>query len=218
MMIDPLYHRVNLNSLDAVIISHAHKDHCGYIRQFVDKWPTKIYATEATFKHINNWIGIDINYKQTIEIDKFYENDKIKIEFFANSHDIEGAVIYRITNKATAEKLTFITDTGKILLNYKKIVEESDYLLLEANYDADIIDETAINLEIKKRVISDVGHLSIQDAQAFINDLTIYAGPIVLIHKSVKNMRLESYNEVLLKTNVMIAKNGLILNLNKNIN
>ena len=206
--IDNLQHRVNANGLDAVIISHAHGDHSSKVMQFVNRYPTEIFATPETIQLISNKNNLTNTRNFTaINIDEFYENDKFKIEFFETSHDIEGAVVYRITNKINNEKLTFITDTGQILPHFKKLVKDSDYLMLEANYDDDVIYKRNIDTQIS-RVLSDVGHLSVQEALKFIIDIK-YTKPVLLIHKSVKNTNESSFDKIKELKNITVAKNGL---------
>jgi phosphoribosyl 1,2-cyclic phosphodiesterase len=208
--INNVQHKVNANGLHAVIISHGHLDHAGKTLQFIKKYPTKIIATPETIQIISNKFELKhVRNFEPVKINESYEDEKMKVEFYETSHDIAGAVVYRIVNKLNNESLTFITDTGQILPHFKTVVEQSNYLLLEANHDLQLMTGVMHDANTA-RVLSPVGHLSIQDALSFINNIN-YNGPILLIHKSTKNTSPNSFLKALENKNIYVASNGLEL-------
>ena len=63
-----------------------------------------------------------------------------------------------------------ITDTGKVSNEMHSIALGADILLLEANYNEQMLKTGPYPIHIKRRIRSDVGHLSNYNAAEFIND------------------------------------------------
>ena len=192
---------VDIKSIDYIIISHDHKDHVSALK-------TIIARTNAT---------VIISQKQLYEIDdlKAYPHivvcedeliiDGIKIISFHSSHDAVDSRNFVIEENNT--KLGYITDTGYINTRNFKYLKNLDIYLFESNHDIVLLQHGPYPAWLKKRVLSDIGHLSNKAAAFYLTKLIgEKTKEIILIHLSETNnleeLALETINNTFLEYNI----------------
>ncbi len=192
---------VDIKSIDYIIISHDHKDHVSALK-------TIIARTNAT---------VIISQKQLYEIDdlKAYPHivvcedeliiDGIKIISFHSSHDAVDSRNFVIEENNT--KLGYITDTGYINTRNFKYLKNLDIYLFESNHDIELLQHGPYPAWLKKRVLSDIGHLSNKAAAFYLTKLIgEKTKEIILIHLSETNnleeLALETINNTFLEYNI----------------
>jgi phosphoribosyl 1,2-cyclic phosphodiesterase len=107
-------------------------------------------------------------YKRVnVEPGKEYNFGKLNFSVFPISHDSEGSVSYSFNFNGYT--FTIITDTGKILKDMEQYAINADILFLEANYCPQMLADGPYPLYLKKRIESDEGHLSNDDAVEFLS-------------------------------------------------
>ncbi len=85
-------------------------------------------------------------------------------------------------------KLSIITDTGYVSDQMKGIIKESDCLVFESNHDVDMLRMGRYPWVTKQRILSDVGHVSNEDAAHAMRDvITDRTKRIYLSHLSTDN-------------------------------
>jgi len=158
----------------------------------------------------------ELDYLENYELinsDIININD-LKIEVIKTSHDIDDSVGYIINNNDNS--IVYITDTGYINQKYFEILKNRNIYIMESNHDVEMLNNGKYPYEIRKRILSDKGHLSNYDSakylSEFIGDKTKY---ILLAHLSEENntekLALETLLERLEKSgknidNIMIAR------------
>ena len=192
---------VDIKSIDYIIISHDHNDHVSALK-------TIIARTNAT---------VIISQKQLYEIDdlKAYPHivvcedeliiDGIKIISFHSSHDAVDSRNFVIEENNT--KLGYITDTGYINTRNFKYLKNLDIYLFESNHDIELLQHGPYPAWLKKRVLSDIGHLSNKAAAFYLTKLIgEKTKEIILIHLSETNnleeLALETINNTFLEYNI----------------
>lgn len=145
--------------LSAILISHEHSDHIRGAGILSRKFNVPIYATEGTWGVMETLLGAvnDCNRVYFKAGNEFVIND-ICIKPFAIPHDASEPVGFNF--HAGNRKITVATDIGhmnKELLHY---LEGNDLLLLESNHDVEMLKVGPYPWVLKKRILSDRGHLS----------------------------------------------------------
>ena len=128
----------------------------------------------------------DKNMK-VFENDKTYSLGDIIVRPFSIEHDASDPVGYNFYTESD-EKMSIATDIGCITQNIKKHLYKSKLVVLESNYDPNMLMMGSYTYALKKRVMSSTGHLSNEDAANFCVEL-INEGTesILLAHLSKEN-------------------------------
>lgn len=191
----------DIKSLDYVLISHNHKDHVSALKVLLKKTGAKLLVSPKLFASID-----DISdYPHVVSFEDNLFLDGINITSFKSSHDAPDSRNFIIN--AGGEKMAYVTDTGYVNNKYFKMLSNLDYYLFESNHDIEMLQHGPYPAWLKKRVLSDEGHLSNQSCAFYLTKLV---GPktkkIVLIHLSETNnlesLALETVNNTFSDYNV----------------
>ena len=173
---------VNINDIDYVLISHLHDDHIAALEKIIKNVKPTICLTKLMFKHLptlNNYDRV-LLYEDDIYIDSTI------ITSIKSSHDSIDSRNFVIEEGKSS--VVYITDTGYInVKNFPKLYNKRIYLM-ESNHDVEMLNNGPYPTWLKKRVLSDVGHLSNQAASFYLTKLI---GPntkkVILMHLSETN-------------------------------
>ena len=142
--------------LDAVFLTHEHSDHIGGVGPLVRKYSIPLYATNGTIQASQKLGSVPvfnpIRSGETVQV------DGLEIEPYATSHDAREPVAYVI--RCQSRKLGHATDMGIVTHEVREILKNSHVLLLESNHDVEMLDVGPYSWTLKKRIKSDLGHLS----------------------------------------------------------
>ena len=156
---------VNPEDIDALIITHEHADHVKGAGVLSRKLNIPVYATDGT------WYGMsvgDISYSNTKVIssgEPFAVNDMVFTPFDI-SHDALEPVGMHI--RAGEHSAVIATDTGVATDDVCEYISQADILLLEANYDREMLKNGSYTYALKKRILSEKGHLCNEDTARLI--------------------------------------------------
>ncbi|MGI6212178.1 MAG: MBL fold metallo-hydrolase [Anaerovoracaceae bacterium] len=143
--------------LSAILITHEHIDHVKSIRMISKKAVNAgVYATEGTLGEIRDRVADE----QTVRIESGqpFSIGDIEVEPFALSHDAAEPVGFSFVSGG--KKLSVVTDTGVVTGGILEHMEGSDTILLEANHEVNILRMGPYSYSLKRRILSDHGHLS----------------------------------------------------------
>ena len=111
--------------------------------------------------------------KKIFNTDDHFEIGDLKIYPFHIPHDAAEPCGYNIYNED--KKISIATDIGHMDNNILKKLEESQFLLLESNYEPEILKYAKYPYYLKQRIAGPNGHLSNQEAGLTITKL-VYSG------------------------------------------
>jgi phosphoribosyl 1,2-cyclic phosphodiesterase len=179
---------LEINDLDALLITHDHSDHISQIRHFKD---LDIYSPVEIS---------DIDTFRVRPLQKFTINN-LTFTPIALSHDALNTTGYIIEDGI--EKLVYVTDTGYVNQRYIPMMKDADWIILESNHDVDMLMHTSRPQFLKQRIYGDDGHLNNEDcAQVLKQIVTKNTKMIILAHLSeqanTREKALEVTSEVLL--------------------
>ena len=178
---------VNPAILSGILVTHEHADHIKGIGILSRKYDLPVFATEGTWSYMYPKVG-PIAGKNRIIIDP--EQDffigSIDVTPFSIPHDAAQPVGY--TFEVDGAKLAIATDLGCIRDGWLNHVLGSDAVLLESNYDPDMLRAGPYPYDLKKRILSRQGHLSNDDAGHAAVELVLNGTrQIILGHLSKEN-------------------------------
>lgn len=177
---------VNPESLGAIFITHEHSDHISGVRVFASKNNIKVYATQGT---ISGMLSAGaLNDKISFEpIEKTVEVSGFSVRPFATSHDAKQSCGYTVLTP-DSKRIAVCTDLGVVTPEVMDAIYGSDLVLLESNHDENMLRLGSYPYELKRRILSPIGHLS-NDACAQTAVRLVEGGTtrIVLGHLSHEN-------------------------------
>src|SRR5690625_1570411 len=177
----------SLQDINAIFITHEHVDHIKGLKVIAKKYDIPIYANAKTWEAIERK-DIIINSAQKFHFNPLEEQDILgmNVQSFNVSHDAIDPQFY--TFSQNDKKISLITDTGYVSDTMKGIIKESDVFLFESNHDVDMLRMGRYPWNTKQRILSDVGHVSNEDAAHAMKDvITSNTKRIYLGHLSLDN-------------------------------
>ena len=199
---------VELDDIDAIIITHEHTDHTSGLKIISKKYHIPIFANAKTWKMMQS-LDISENLQFKFSTNTDFEIGDFRIHPFSIPHDAADPCGFSIY--AEDKKITVSTDIGHITDGVLHQMENSDILLLEANYDEETLKCGPYPYQLKKRIMSDDGHLSNESASKEISYLSKNnVSNIVLGHLSKENNFPELAYQTVLNE---LQENGNICNL-----
>ena len=205
-----------ISDISAVIITHEHSDHIAGISQLCKKNNIPIFACGKTANYLQNLLN-EKNIKNDIyEINygKPFKIDDVEITSFETSHDAIMPCGYRIKNENSI--LTYSTDLGYVSDEVFENLQNSDYIILEANYDESMLDFGKYPYYLKRRIKGKLGHLSNVDCANTNVKLKNQdsKAKFILAHMSENNNNLalakSTIDSILLENNIDL--NGIEIN------
>ena len=173
--------------LDAILVTHEHKDHIHGVGVLARKYGLDVYANQDTWKAMDSALGkLNLEQKHIFEMGKTLTFGDLDIESFGVSHDAAAPQFYRFMKDN--KSFVMLTDTGYVSDRLAGIIENADGYLIESNHDVEILRSGAYPWRLKQRILSDKGHLSNEDGAAtMIRSLGNKTKKIYLGHLSKEN-------------------------------
>ncbi|MGO4370228.1 MBL fold metallo-hydrolase [Paenibacillus sp. YIM B09110] len=171
--------------IDALFVTHEHSDHIKGLGAFARKYELPIYANEATWGALERHVGNIAPEKRVImETGEALDFGPMKVQSYPISHDAAEPVGY--TFEERGEKLSLATDLGYVSEKVKRQIIDSDVLVLESNHDTEMLRMGRYPWNIKRRILSDVGHLSnVAAGEALCELMTDRTKRVYLAHLSL---------------------------------
>lgn len=161
----------NINEISAILVTHEHKDHVLSLSTLSKKYNIPVYANEKTWGELNLSSFSDSNIK-VFTPDKHFTIGNLTILPFRVSHDAADPCGFNIFSDN--KKISIATDLGYIDNNIMNSLKDSSFVLLESNYDTNVLQCCSYPLSLKTRIAGPSGHLSNDTAAKTIIHLANY--------------------------------------------
>ena len=177
----------DMSRLSGILVTHEHSDHIKGLGVVARKHKLPIYANAKTWDAMERNIGqIPVDQKFHFEMEQIKTFGSLDIESFGVSHDAAEPMFY--TFHHDDKKVVLITDTGYVSDRVKGIISNAEAYVFESNHDVSMLRMGRYPWNIKRRILSDVGHVSNEDAALAMSEV---AGDrtkrIYLAHLSLDN-------------------------------
>jgi len=166
----------DIRQVSGIVLSHAHSDHYEGIGPLARNLDIPVYADREVYKSCRERLGkVEIRHFQGC-----FQINGMKITPVETSHDVAsfGFVVGH---------LGIFTDTGRATGGMKEAMGELNVVVLESNYDEEMLFCGPYPAHLKARIASDRGHLSNDDASDFISRYGTHLSLVLLAHLSAKN-------------------------------
>lgn len=183
-----------LKDINGICLTHEHIDHVKGVPSISTSGDIPIYSTTGTWSNLKMPTGVkttlasikDDNIRCFSAGAKFIIGG-LTVETFSISHDASDPVGYRITDEH-GFSCALVTDTGIVTKCITDGMKNANVIVMESNYDVDMLMKGKYPYYLKKRISSPKGHLS---NEACGQNLLDMIGPdtkhIYLAHMSAEN-------------------------------
>ena len=169
----------------SVLITHSHRDHIGSLDALTEKYSPAVYISEKSR-------GLMPECRNGAEDSRIYFGDEdffvgqFTVSPFAVSHDVP-CVGYTLT--AAGKSVSVATDIGRMTDKVLRSLAGSALVVLESNHDTEMLRRNVRYSQfLKKRILSDRGHLSnIECAKTVCLLAAAGTKQVVLAHLSEEN-------------------------------
>lgn len=162
-------HGRDIRNVDALIISHEHRDHvvaCGIYQR---KFGLPVYVTEPTLRTARIWCNLgrisDVRYFRSGDDLTF---GRVTVHTIRTPHDAVDGVCFVVTGEG--KRLGILTDLGHAFPALPRILESLDAAYLESNYDPEMLENGGYPIHLKARIRGDGGHISNDEAAGLLRD------------------------------------------------
>ncbi len=160
----------SMKKVDGIFVTHEHSDHIKGIGVVARKYGTPIYANEKTWKAMDGLVGnIPLDQRFQFDMETVKSFGSLDVQSFAVSHDAADPMFYVFHEKG--RKLAVITDTGYVSDRMKGFIRGADAFVFESNHDVSMLQVGRYPWSVKRRILSDVGHVSNEDAAVAMSEV-----------------------------------------------
>lgn len=142
-----------IDTLDAVAITHEHSDHVRGLAPVV-RAGIPLVTTEGTASALD----LGPAHRTTVRGSGSVTIGDLTLTALSISHDAREPVAFAIEHADA--RILLLTDLGRFDDAYLTWIARSDLIILESNHDEDLLKRGPYPPHLKRRVASDVGHLS----------------------------------------------------------
>lgn len=170
--LEQLFKNINCSpkELDGILVTHEHSDHIKGLGVFARRYNLPIYANEKTWEAMEGMIGeVPLEQKFEFPVETVKSFGDLDVESFGVSHDAAEPMFYSF--HCEGKKLTLATDIGYVSERMKGIIRDSDMYVFEANHDVNMLMMGRYPWNVKRRILSDKGHVSNEDAAHALADI-----------------------------------------------
>jgi phosphoribosyl 1,2-cyclic phosphodiesterase len=207
---------IQIEKIRGIVITHDHIDHIRALNAMTRIYNLPVYATYGTWRGIlnNRFAGsVEHSCHELIDTKQAFHIAGFTIEAFPVSHDAQEPVGFHITkgNKS----LTLATDIGIIGEPAAHYLRKGNIVIIESNYDVEMLINGRYTKELKNRILGEKGHLDNKDAAKFIaENYSENMSHIFLCHLSEENntpeLALQAVHHALKEKDVSIHPKTII--------
>lgn len=150
---------VDPKSLDGILVTHEHIDHVQALGTLSRKFNLPVFVNQETLDAMPKQRDkiLDENIHIFKVTDKFEIGDLL-IKPFSIPHDAANPCGFSLFKDD--KKISVATDIGHMTNDILKNLEESLFVLIEANYDPEVLKCSHYPFSLKTRIAGPTGHLS----------------------------------------------------------
>ncbi len=181
---------INFSNIRGILITHDHADHIKAAGYLSGELQLNVYATlnihEGMKNNYNALKKVDAAHIRYIETEQTFQLGEFRITAYKMPHDSTENVGYKIEHGGKV--FTIVTDIGAPTDRLKYLISVSNYLVIESNYDEEMLVNGKYPQHLKERIMSGTGHLSnAQTAAVLTENFHEHLSHVWLCHLSEEN-------------------------------
>ena len=159
----------DIQSVDAVVISHDHVDHIRYAGVLNRKFDLPVWVTEKTLSAAQRKMDLgELRTVETFKAGQALSFGETRIRTIPTPHDAIDGVAFVVSSEG--KRLGILTDLGHVFDNLVSVMGSLDGVILESNYDPDMLSRGPYPRSVRQRIRGPKGHLSNEEAATLVRD------------------------------------------------
>ena len=152
---------LSMDAFGAILVTHDHLDHIRSLASYCKKLSKPVYATSILHKALAaRSFGAPYlaSCRRELPEGEYAEICGFMVKYFVVPHDATQTVGYSII--AGDYKFVIMTDIGGVTDEALQLASEADTVVIESNYDVEMLMAGPYTFELKMRICKGHGHLS----------------------------------------------------------
>lgn len=178
----------SISNIKAVLVTHEHSDHVSGIPVLARHTDIPIFINRKSASFYD--CPLDELFEGHVRIKDAGDSitfSGFEVNVFSTPHDSVGSCGYHFTF-SDGTRFALATDLGKITPEIASYLLGCKSVIIESNHDLKMLKSGPYPYSLKKRILSNRGHLSNADCAAFIPKLVdMGTEKIILAHLSKEN-------------------------------
>ena len=160
---------LDMDCFSAILVTHDHLDHIRHLGSFCKKLTRPVYTTDVIHGALSRHTFTSSTIAPCRRIllpDEWNDVAGMKVRYFVVPHDATQTVGYAI--EVAGHKFVIMTDVGRITDEAVEFARQADTVVVESNYDIDMLMSGPYTHELKMRIVQGCGHLSNDECAAAV--------------------------------------------------
>lgn len=171
-------------SVKAIFITHEHTDHIRGLSVFCKRYQIPVYLTDGTYK--GSKLHLPEHLVNIIKPDEIILVGDLQVIGIPKFHDAKEPCSFIVSDGEY--NVSILTDLGRSCENVQTAISAADVLLLESNYDEEMLRTGRYSYFLKNRISGGEGHISNAIAlQIFLENRSERLKHLILGHLSGEN-------------------------------
>lgn len=159
---------LTVEDIAGVLITHEHSDHISGLKMLLKHHDIEVFAPRTVGFHLRNMLPDIEDRLITLPVGAYKKLGRFKVLAFHTPHDTDESVGYRIEGEGV---FAMATDMGHVSEEVLDGLYGAGTVLVESNHDVDMLCDGPYPAHLKRRILSDRGHLSNPDCAKLLRYL-----------------------------------------------
>ncbi|MBQ6927492.1 MAG: MBL fold metallo-hydrolase [Oscillospiraceae bacterium] len=180
---------LDIQDIGGVLITHEHSDHVSGLKMLLRYYDLPLYAPHTVAARLCGLLPQAAEHMNVIPTGEDFQIGRLTVRAFHTPHDTDESVGYRVEGRGI---FALATDMGHVTDEVLAGLLGADTVLIESNHDLAMLSDGPYPVSLKRRILSDHGHLSNADCAALAERLVEQGTQTVILgHLSRENNRPE---------------------------
>ena len=148
---------LDFHDVSGVLITHEHSDHISGLKMLCKHHALPVYAPHTIANRLRGMLPELEPYLRIIRVGEAFALGGFRVTAFHTPHDTDESVGYRIEGGGV---FALATDMGHVTEEVFDALSGADAVLIESNHDEEMLRYGPYPVYLKRRILSDSGHLS----------------------------------------------------------
>ena len=178
---------LTVSDIGGVLITHEHSDHISGLKMLIKHYGINIYAPRTVANRLRGMLPEAEDYLNVLPVGVDFRLGRFAVRAFHTPHDTDESVGYRVEGGGS---FAIATDMGCVTDEVVSGLLGADTVLIESNHDLSMLCDGPYPVHLKRRILSNRGHLSNVDCAHLVRYLADNGTrQVVLGHLSRENNR-----------------------------